>query len=197
MAKKLENHEQNNLRDLKLLEEIEKNPSISQRDLSGRLGVALGIANSLIKTLVRRGMIKIKGENNRSLSYHLTHAGVLHKSRLAMQWTFNTIGEYRRLRSEISKQLIKISGDKIEKVLIYGANELAEIAVMVAPESGLEVVGIVDGDTDLEWVAGRKVSSLKDISGDSYDAIINCSNKKLPVEIKKKVYDLLSEHSWV
>ncbi len=58
-----ENNYSESLRDLKVLEAIEEDPSISQRDLSNRLGVALGITNALIKTLVKKGHIKIKGKN--------------------------------------------------------------------------------------------------------------------------------------
>jgi DNA-binding MarR family transcriptional regulator len=53
---------------LRTLEEIEKNPNISQRELSKRLGVALGITNALLKTLARKGLIKIRGESNRTLT---------------------------------------------------------------------------------------------------------------------------------
>ena len=60
------------MRDLQLLEEIEKNPKISQRELSNKFGIALGVTNACIKRMARRGLIKLKGhppEKNRLLSY--------------------------------------------------------------------------------------------------------------------------------
>jgi len=179
---KVDNDTAQSLRDLKVLEAIEEDSSISQRDLSNRLGVALGITNSLIKTLVRKGHIKIKGKNNRTLSYHLTHLGVLHKSKLAMQWTLNTVGEYRRLRALIAERLGTLAADGIKRIAIYGANEIAEIAAVVAPEAGIEVIGVTDNDAEQEWVAGQKLCEFDDLLSKSLDALLICKNEPLVKE---------------
>ncbi len=162
------------LRDLKVLEAIEEDPNISQRDLSNRLGVALGITNSLIKTLVRKGHIKVKGKNNRTLTYHLTHAGVLHKSKLAFQWTLNTIGEYRRLRALIEQRLKGLASEGIEKVIIYGANEIAEIAIVVSYDLSIEVLGVADSNSNHLKVAGLELSDFSELLNENADALINC-----------------------
>ena len=49
------------MRDLQLLEEIERNPRISQRELSHKFGIALGVTNACIKRMARRGLIRLKG----------------------------------------------------------------------------------------------------------------------------------------
>src|SRR3990172_2242280 len=132
------------LHSLRALEEIEKNPSISQRELSSHLGVALGITNSLLKALVRKGLIKIRGNNNRSLTYHLTHAGVLAKSQLAVQWTLNTIDFYRQARVGVAGRLAELVEKGAQSIVLYGNGELTEIVSIVAPEAGLTIVGIFD-----------------------------------------------------
>ena len=43
------------MRDLQLLEEIEQNPRVSQRELSNKFGIALGVTNACIKRMARRG----------------------------------------------------------------------------------------------------------------------------------------------
>lgn len=164
------------LHSLRALEEIEKNPKISQRELSNRLGVALGITNALLKTLVRKGLIKIRGENNRSLTYHLTHAGVLAKSRLAMQWTLNTIDFYRQARLSVASKLATLAGQGVKSVVLYGLGELTEIAAIVAPEAGLAVVGVLDGlaSTGEKMVLGYPVISLEQLDDIRPDAVIIC-----------------------
>lgn len=127
-------------RSMRVLEEIEKNPRVSQRELASSVGVALGIANSLVHALVRKGLVKIRGENNRTISYHLTKKGVAHKASLAMGWTVNTIDFYRQARSSVSHGLAGIAACGTPRVALLGANELAEIAIIVAPESGAEIV---------------------------------------------------------
>lgn len=171
------------LHNLRALEEIDKNPKISQRELAGHLGVALGITNALLKTLVRKGLIKIRGENNRSLSYHLTHAGVLHKSKLAVRWTLNTMDFYRSARREVAKKMAAIATDGVKTVVLYGISEFAEIAVIVAHESGLEVQGFVDGSGDgSNSILGLQIGPESLIDDLKPDAVIVCIDGDSEIE---------------
>ncbi len=47
-------------RSLQILDELANNDSLTQRDLSGKLGIALGLVNSYIKNLVAKGYITVK-----------------------------------------------------------------------------------------------------------------------------------------
>lgn len=135
------------LRDLRALEAIERNPNVSQRELAKSMGVALGIVNACIHTLVRKGMVKIRGDNNRSISYHLTKRGIGMKSALAMQWTLNTIDFYREARLRVAHTLQRLSAEGVKRLLLYGANELAEIVIIASHAAGIEVVGVI-GEPD-------------------------------------------------
>lgn len=163
------------LHNLRALEEIEKNPKISQRELSSHLGVALGITNALLKTLVHKGLIKIRGENNRSLTYHLTHAGILQKSALAMRWTLNTVDYYRQARRDVANRLEAIAVDGGKTVVFYGLNEMTEIALIVVGEVGLEVKGFVNGNgSDRQSIMGLAVGTDSLITEVKPDAIVIC-----------------------
>jgi DNA-binding Lrp family transcriptional regulator len=168
------------LRNLRALEAIEGNPKISQRELAGRLGAALGITNALLKALARKGLIKIRGANNRSLSYHLTHAGVLAKSHLAMRWTLNTIDFYRQARRDVADKLMGLSAAGVKRVFLYGIGELTEIALIVAPETGLEIAGIVDcrSDNEADGVAdtllGCPLVDLERLTGVEPESVVVC-----------------------
>ena len=58
MRKEKEDTEQNIYRELQILEQMEFDPRISQRNLSQKLGIALGLANLLIKSMVQKGYVK-------------------------------------------------------------------------------------------------------------------------------------------
>lgn len=135
------------MREMRALEAIEANPHVSQRELAADLGVALGIANACIRTLVRKGMVKVRGENNRSVTYHLTKKGVGHKSSLAMQWTMNTVDFYREARVRVAGTMSALVNLGVHRLLLYGASELAEIAYIAARPAGVEIVGVI-GDAD-------------------------------------------------
>ena len=161
------------LHNLRALEEIEKNPEISQRELSNRLGVALGITNALLKTMVRKGLIKIRGDNNRSLTYHLTHAGVLAKSALAVKWTINTIDYYRQARREVADRLTAIAADGVKTIVLLGLSELTEIAIIVANEIGLEIIGCVDlGESGRDSILSLPIGSEDLITEIQPEAIV-------------------------
>lgn len=181
------------LRDLRILEEVEKTPNLSQRALAKNLNVALGVANACIHTLVRKGMIKISGDNNRSITYHLTKKGLLHKSMLAMEWTKNTISFYREARQQVALKLTNLSDKGIKTVVLYGANELTEIAAIVASEAGIEILGIINNDdlNSKDNLLGVPIGDTKLIKDKKPDAVIVCVEstdkelKKLGDELRK------------
>ncbi len=164
-------------RDLKVLEEIEKDSNLSQRALAKRLGVALGIANSCIHALVRKGLIKIRGDNNRSITYHLTKRGLLHKSKLAMEWTKNTIDFYRQARRQVALQLENLAKEGVRTIVLYGANELSEITAIVAPENNIEIKGIIKNDNSYmgNSFLGIPVGGMKILESTKPDALIVCT----------------------
>lgn len=165
------------LRDLRALEAIERNPKVSQRELAQGMGVALGIVNACIRTLVRKGLIKIRGDNNRSISYHLTKKGLLHKSALAMQWTRNTIGFYQEARQRVALALGQLAQEGARRVVLYGAGELAEIVVIASRDAGVDVVGVLGSDDtylrdELLDVPVRGFEMLDELE---FDAIALCA----------------------
>lgn len=186
------------LQSLRVLQEIEKNPKISQRELSHHLGVALGITNSLIKALVRKGLVKIRGNSNRSLTYHLTHAGTLAKASLAMKWTLNTMEFYRQARSNIAEKLISLANQGVKSVVLYGDGELMEITAIVAPEAGLQIIGLVaDSSSNGSKLALRYPTlGIERISDEKPDAVIICAEiaDDSMAALSKHIKDMVQLH---
>lgn len=190
-------------RDLRVLEEIEKNPKVSQRELADNLGVALGIANACIHTLVRKGMIKIRGDNNRSVTYHLTKKGLLHKSVLAIEWTKNTVEFYWQARQHIAHMLKLLAQHGPHQLLLLGADEQVEIATIVAHEAGVEIKGVIKREKTYfkDMVGGIPVADIRFFLDQEFDAIavlgeVSASElKKLKKHLEKAekrvdIYDL-------
>lgn len=169
------------LRDLRTLEAIEADSGVSQRELAGTLGVAVGVANACIRTLVRKGLVKIQGTSNRSITYHLTKAGVLHKSRLAMEWTRNTLDFYRQARRDVAGHLAGLAREGASAIVLDGANELAEIAALVSAEAGVRVVGVLrDGESPIgDAVLGVPVTTLEQAAAEEPDAVVLCVDVSL------------------
>ncbi len=90
-----------------LLKVLEENPSLSQRELSSRLGVSLGKVNFCLKALVQKGHLKVNNfrnsQNKMAYAYLLTPYGVEEKTRLTMAFLKRKLQEYDRLREEIEE----------------------------------------------------------------------------------------------
>ena len=69
---------------LKLLKELSKDSTLSQRDLSNKLGLSLGKVNYVLNALLDKGLLKTKrfknSRNKRAYMYILTAEGIDRKS---------------------------------------------------------------------------------------------------------------------
>lgn len=91
---------------LKVLQALEKNPNVSQRELANKLGVSLGGVNYCLKALVQVGMIKAgnftRNPDKRVYAYLLTPKGVAEKANLTASFLRRKLVEYEALKAEIA-----------------------------------------------------------------------------------------------
>src|SRR5512135_1401616 len=122
-------------RSLQILDELSNNDSLTQRDLSSRLGIALGLANSYLKNLVAKGYITVKSIPPRRYAYFLTPKGFAEKTRL----TYNLLQDYTRIyreaRENLKKLFSELQAEGVTKVVFAGADEVAEIAYITLHET--------------------------------------------------------------
>lgn len=66
-------------RELEILEQIQSNEKITQRDLAYSTGLSLGSINMLLKDMIEKGFIRIEKLNSKSIKYILTPEGMAEK----------------------------------------------------------------------------------------------------------------------
>jgi len=93
----------NELRTLKILEEIEKDYAPSQRELARQLNISLGLANSFIKRFVQKGYFKVKNIPKNRVKYILTPKGMAEKTRLTYRYIQYSFEFYKRSRQELRR----------------------------------------------------------------------------------------------
>lgn len=90
-----------------ILRLIYANPKITQRELSGALGISLGSTHYIIKALANIGLIKVErfaaSKTKSSYAYILTPSGLAEKSALAAMFLARKQREYEVLRQEIKE----------------------------------------------------------------------------------------------
>ena len=88
------------LRTLRLLEEIESDQAPSQRDLSTRLNISLGLVNSFMKRLAQKGYFKITNIPKNRVRYILTPKGAAEKTRLTYEYIQYSFQFYKDARKK-------------------------------------------------------------------------------------------------
>lgn len=159
-------------RSLLLLDEISKNHELTQRDLSKKLGVALGLINSYLKNLVSKGYITVSTIPKKRYTYYLTPHGFTEKTRLTYQHLQNFTSLYRVARRDFHSLFKDIRKSKIKRVVFCGVDEVTEIAYLSLKEAELELAGIVDKKGSEKKFFGHEVRSFDDIKGLEYDIIV-------------------------
>ncbi len=134
------------IRDLRLLEELEKNPIVSQRDLSHKFGIALGVTNACLKRMARKGLIQIRGFNHRKIGYHLTPKGFAEKARLTFHLINHIVHHYSELKKIIGERLLEMETKGLKRIVFYGISDEMEVAYVTLQGVNLDLVGIVEDD---------------------------------------------------
>lgn len=132
------------MRELNLLQELEKNPIISQRELSHKFGIALGVTNACLRRMARRGWIRIMSLDHRKIGYYLTPKGFAEKTKLSLHLISWTVQHYSVLKGIIGKKFLEMQNDGIERVVFYGVSDEMEVAYVTIQKTNMELVGIVE-----------------------------------------------------
>lgn len=123
-------------RELAVLERIAQAPDASQREIASAARVSLGMANLIVRTLVRKGHVKIARLNRKKVRYILTPAGAAEKTRKAYRTLQKTLGLVRLLKLRV-QEVVSARGGPAPRVLLAGGGEVAEIAELALRASGI------------------------------------------------------------
>jgi DNA-binding MarR family transcriptional regulator len=134
------------LRDLRFLEELERNPIISQRELSHKFGIALGVTNACLKRMARKGWIRIRGFDHRRIGYYLTPKGFVEKSKLTFHLVSGIVQHYAELKQVIGERLLEMQREGMKRIVFYGVSDEMEVAYVTLQGVNLKLVGIVEDD---------------------------------------------------
>jgi DNA-binding MarR family transcriptional regulator len=160
------------IRTLKLLEEIDKDIVYSQRDLARKMNVSLGLVNSFIKRLAHKGYFKIKTIPRKRIKYILTPKGVTEKSRLTYEYIQHSFYFYKDARQKLHHLFVDLEHHGVRRIVFYGATPLAEIAFISVQAVPLKVVCIVDDHKADQPFLRMKICKLETLKSLSFDRIL-------------------------
>lgn len=174
-------------RDLQALEAIAENERITQRRLSTRLGIALGLTNLYLKRLVRKGYVKCVSIQSNRIRYLITPSGIAEKTRLSYEFMDYSLHLYGQVRQHLRHVLEPLALGDRRRVAVFGSGEAAELAYLSILEMGLELVAVFDSEPRGVFL-GRPVFDVGSANTTEFDVLIVATLAR-----PKPIMDLLVE----
>ncbi len=182
----------------RILDEVSKNGEVTQRGLSRRLGVALGLTNLYLKRLGQKGLIKVVNLKANRLRYELTPSGIAQKTTMAFQYIQDSYVFYREARKSLTRTFDGIKTEGARSVVLYGTGDLAEIALLSLQEAQVDVTGVVSARHVGQSLCGRPVRPPSALSSMQYDRIVVVERERAEVtEVLDKLGVDASTITWI
>ena len=183
------------VKELEILNELSREENTTQRALSRRLGIALGLTNAFIKRLSRKGHIKITTLPRNRIKYLLTPKGFLEKSRLTLEYIQYSFSFYKEARKSISAYLADLKQKGQTSIALVGTGELAEISYLSMQEVDLAPSAVIDDKRIGRKFFGITVRGMNDISNGDYDTIIftDADARDVPENLDKEKVVFISD----
>jgi DNA-binding MarR family transcriptional regulator len=134
------------IRTLKILEKVDNDVVPSQRDLARDLNISLGLVNSFIKRLVKKGYFKARHVPKNRMRYFLTPEGASEKTRLTYEYIQHSYNFYKEARQKLRDLYTGLEHRDVSSIVFYGAGDLAEIAYLSLQETNIKLVAVVDDE---------------------------------------------------
>ena len=175
-------------RELRLLDEVERAPQVSQRHLARQIGIALGVANLLVRSLVAKGYLRAAQVGWKRWVYILTPAGFARKVHLTLQYVERFLSHYQRVRTLLRQDLEELTLNAESRIAIYGTTEMTELIYLALREIGITEIDFINGSPGTKFL-GMPVTPLESIDPLGYDRLLVAFSS----EVETRCQDLIAK----
>lgn len=160
-------------RELKLLTEVDKTPEASQRQLSLKVGIALGLTNMVLRNLVQKGYVRVSNATWKRRLYSLTPDGLRYRFRLTAAYISRVLDHYQNVRQSLREQMETLAVNEESRVAIYGTSEFAELVFLGLKEIGIEEIDMYSpSSSGGRRFLGMPVHDVARLNSANYDKIV-------------------------
>lgn len=114
-------------KEFRIINEIGKDLNITQREISYKSGISLGMTNIVLRRLIKKGYVKMRQLNKKNVQYLLTPKGFAQKARQSYHYTLETIQTFKTMKLKIQNYILQGYKNGHRKFAIYGDNEIADL----------------------------------------------------------------------
>ena len=164
--------EKEDLHIFRLMGEIDRDGNYTQRELSRRLDLSLGLVNTFLKRLVKKGYFKIKTMPRNRVEYYLTPKGLARKSKLTVEYLRYSLNFYTEIKKLLLNKYQEMGKSHVTSLLFYGAGEVAELAYLYLQLTDIRLKGIIDDTRNGEDFFGHRVAGLARLQRKDWDMVL-------------------------
>jgi len=176
--------------ELQVLSEVDAAPEITQRQLAQRVGIALGLTNSLMRNLVKKGYVRAQEASWKRRMYVLTANGLSHKVRLTVSYIRHFLNHYQKVRQTLREQIVPLALHEESRVAILGPCEFAELVYLGLKELRIEDIDILSTDPEPgSQFLGLPVQYFGALKSSDYDWILIAQPGQPSYEELVKLFD--------
>lgn len=157
-----------------IMSEVADNESVTQRELSKKLGISVSTVNVLMNKMIREGLIKMNQVSQKQVLYMLTPVGMMEKAKKTVSYLK---GHYRAIfetKEKIKSVLDKLAQDNDVIYVLASNDEMGEILSIAVNEYTANHSKQRQMASDLSYVESKImiIQSRIDIDEKKYDSPI-------------------------
>lgn len=129
-------------KELQVLNEVDKSSDITQRQISQRIKISLGLTNVLLRNLIKKGYLRSQQASWKRWAYSLTPEGMSLKLQLTLNYIRRFLSHYQNVRDILRGQLEPLELHGESQVAILGVGEFSELIFLNLKELGISDIEV-------------------------------------------------------
>lgn len=117
-----------------IMSEVSENESVTQRELSRKLGVSVSTVNVLMNKMIREGLIKMTQVSQKQVLYMLTPVGMMEKAKKTVTYLKAHYRAIFETKEKIKSVLDKINKENDVIYVLIRNDEMSEILTVAIHE---------------------------------------------------------------
>ena len=135
---------------------------LTQRDLAGKAGISLGMANMLLRRLAERGWVKLTRLSSKSVRYALTASGISELAQRTAGYFNNASRSAELYRDRLEAFAVRAKRGGAITIVLYGMSEVEFLLAYVCERH--DIVFVKSADLDKARKLARRSGALLIIS---------------------------------
>jgi len=157
-----------------ILQQLASDPRLTQAGLAARCNLSVAMINNYMKELCALGLLEYRRKSSRSVSYHITEAGLCQIESIRQDLIQEMAELYAGAKHQIQELVLGKDLDNLHRVVLFGNGQLAELTLHALESADVNVIGVCTDDPvapGREW-CGRAVLNPTQIRYLAPDAVV-------------------------